>query len=282
MIDTPTFDDVPEFAHDGTKVKPGTAKYSGGHVSGEILPFDYYNWFMNGLTKNGVTEQAQITSINAELKSILTAHGITPGSELTNQLAGVFARYVFGDNSRATISITDANTPTKSGPYSLASPYTNGPTAAAYLICHIQQSESDNYAMQIASLATGNNSYMRTKNNGNWTGWATIWNSSNDGAGSGLDAGRVCGIDPIDGTLGISGTLSIPHGTGVVIPKGTYIISGSNLNPTDIIFQMYIGTDWRGGVQAFSGGLIISDGTNFRFLNPSSSVDTTVYFRKLA
>jgi hypothetical protein len=93
MIDTPAFDDVPEFAHDGTKVKPGTSKYTGGFVAGEMLPFDYHNWLMNGLTKNGVTGNGAAASIHAELKALLGLFGITPSALTNTQLADYFASH---------------------------------------------------------------------------------------------------------------------------------------------------------------------------------------------
>jgi len=278
--DNPIFEDVPEFAPSGAKLRPSTAKYSGGYVSKELFPFDHANWLFNGITKNGVTEQDYIGSIQAELKSILTAHGVTPNPELTNQLAGVFSRYVFGDNARATVSITDANAPVKSGFYSLATPYTNGPTAAAYYIIHLQQSGSDNFAMQIASLSTGNNSWVRTKNNGTWSSWAKLWNSDNDGIGSGLDAGLLAGIDPVNGSLGIStGYWSFSYPDPFVPPKGLYMITPSGPNISLEIWAA--GTEWHMSSTSLGAGLFLFDGTNYRF-RVLTSVSTSVAYRKLA
>jgi hypothetical protein len=188
MNDVRTYEDVPEFSPDGTKTKPGAAKYANGFVEGEMCPFDYANWLWGNLTGNAVDEQSDINSMLAELKGILSLHGVSINPAVTNQLSGVLARHVYGDNARSSTLITDANNPVKSGFYSLATPFTHGPTGAAYHIIHIQASGSDSFAIQIASLTTGNNTYVRTNNNGTWTAWAKLWNADNDGAGSGLNA----------------------------------------------------------------------------------------------
>ena len=56
---------------------------------------------------------------------------------------------------------------------------------------------SNNWITQLGFGTTDNTSYFRTKVNANaWSAWRTIWNSANDGAGSGLDA------DLLDGQQG--------------------------------------------------------------------------------
>jgi WD40 repeat protein len=213
MIDTPAFDDVPEFSHDGTNVKPGTAKYSGGFVSNEMLPFDFFNWFMHGLTKNGAAEQVDIGSIHAELKSVLTAHGVTPNPALSNQLAGVFGRFIYGSGIYGSTSITDANSIVKSGFYSLNTPYTGGPAATAYHIMHIEGADGTN-AYQIAYNNNTFDSHMRRRNNTTWSIWAKIWNSANDGAGSGLDADLFDGLDSSRFVFGEATNATIVYSTG--------------------------------------------------------------------
>ena len=55
---------------------------------------------------------------------------------------------------------------------------------------------SNNWITQLGFGTTDNTSYFRTKvNAGAWSAWRTIWNSANDGAGSGLDADLLDGID---------------------------------------------------------------------------------------
>jgi hypothetical protein len=283
MIDTPAFDDVPEFAHDGTKVKPGTSKYTGGFVAGEMLPFDYHNWLMNGLTKNGVAGNGAAASIHAELKAILTAHGVTPNSELSNQLAGVLGRYVYGDDERASIAITDADTPLKSGFYILDDPYTHGPTGVPYYIIQIQRPGIDTFAMQIAiGIASTITTFVRNKISGTWGAWKKIWNADNDGAGSGLDADTVCGIDPVDGTAGTAGQVDIPAGTSWVIPKGTYVIVAAPGNSGyELYLELWQDTCWRANMQSNFTGLIISDGINYRITNTTPYASFASY-RKLA
>jgi hypothetical protein len=213
MIDTPAFDDVPEFSHDGTNVKPGTAKYSGGFVSNEMLPFDFFNWFMHGLTKNGAAEQVDIGSIHAELKSVLTAHGVTPNPALSNQLAGVFSRFIYGSGIYGSTSITDANSIVKSGFYSLNTPYTNGPTAAPFHILHIEWIDGS-HARQIAYHYNNVDTYERRRNVATWSAWTKDWNASNDGSGSGLDADLLDGLDSSRFVFGEATNATIVYSTG--------------------------------------------------------------------
>ena len=53
---------------------------------------------------------------------------------------------------------------------------------------------SNNWITQLGFGTAGNTAYFRTKvNSGSWGPWQTIWNSGNDGAGSGLDADLLDG-----------------------------------------------------------------------------------------
>lgn len=62
---------------------------------------------------------------------------------------------------------------------------------------HAQHATSSNYAWQMASTSYSDASKIqaRVKNNGTWTSPVTIWNSGNDGSGSGLDADTVDGYE---------------------------------------------------------------------------------------
>ena len=62
---------------------------------------------------------------------------------------------------------------------------------------HAQHSSSGDYAWQMASTnyTDASSIQARVKNNGTWTSPVTIWNSGNDGTGSGLDADLLDGLD---------------------------------------------------------------------------------------
>lgn len=81
-----TFDNFPPFANAGTRNAPGDAKYSLGFVPADTLPAEWANYFFHGSTK-GVTDlNSAVRSIWQELQSVLTAYGITPSSESTEQI----------------------------------------------------------------------------------------------------------------------------------------------------------------------------------------------------
>ncbi len=189
MRDIPVFDDVPEFAHDGTKTKPGTAKYTGGYVGGEMWPSDHANWLLNELTKNDVEAQAALLSIVTELKNLLTAHGVTPNGTLTNQLVGIFSRFVYGDSAQKTKLITDANVAVTSGFYILTSPFAHGPTATYHYIIADSSTGIGGCSQIAISVDTVKPQiYYRIQSASLWYDWITVWSSANDGAGSGLAA----------------------------------------------------------------------------------------------
>lgn len=81
-----TFDNFPIFANAGTRNAPGDAKYSLGFVPADTLPAEWANYFFHGSTK-GVTDlNSAVRSIWQELQSVLTAYGITPSLESTEQI----------------------------------------------------------------------------------------------------------------------------------------------------------------------------------------------------
>ena len=93
---------------------------------------------------------------------------------------------------------------------------------------HSQHASNGGYAWQMASTSYTDASQIqaRVKNNGTWTSPVTIWNSGNDGSGSGLDADTLDGIqgssflrsDTDDSTTGLLtlGTSSSLNGQGAL------------------------------------------------------------------
>jgi hypothetical protein len=72
--------------------------------------------------------------------------------------------------SGSSLSVDNANNATSSGFYTLASPFTNGPTAAAYRILTIRTSADE--MTQIA--ASGGAVWYRTRTGGTWGAWARL------------------------------------------------------------------------------------------------------------
>ena len=85
-------------------------------------------------------------------------------------------RIIYGDNSTSkSINITDANSASSSGFYSVTTPYTNCPTAGNYMITTVGR--DSNYSFQIAKRASSSDAtsrsyiYYRQKSAGTWLGW---------------------------------------------------------------------------------------------------------------
>lgn len=124
-------------------------------------------------------------------------------ADLVGKFNGIdVARFIFGSNEYGyTSGVTDADSITKSGFYSLGNTAQHIPTAAYYSIMHMQYDATA--AIQIA-VSTSLASYIRKKNGGAWdTSWTELWNASNDGSGSGLDADLVRGVTPGTGGLAL-------------------------------------------------------------------------------
>ncbi len=85
---------------------------------------------------------------------------------------------------------------------------------------------SNNWITQLGFGTTNTTSYFRTKvNTGGWSDWRTIWNSSNDGSGSGLDA------DLLDGQHGsYYYAASNPNGYTSNVGDITAVVAGSGLS----------------------------------------------------
>ena len=88
----------------------------------------------------------------------------------------------------------------------------------------------NNWITQLAFGTNQTSSYFRTKaNNDVWGAWQTIWNSSNDGAGSGLDA------DLLDGQQG-----SYYLNTSTIIDEDNMISNSDTKIPTQQSVKAYV------------------------------------------
>jgi len=102
---------------------------------------------------------------------------------------------VYGTNGFGTSYRTNAATMTneKSGFFDVSS--TGAPTTTWYSIVNMAHYGA-NHGHQIAgSFYSAGDLYNRNNSNTNLSAWAKIWNTANDGSGSGLDADLLDGID---------------------------------------------------------------------------------------
>ena len=107
-----------------------------------------------------------------------------------------------------------------------------------------------------------------------------------DGSGSGLDADlldgqhgsyyAVGGVDFVNGAAGTQGYFTVPKEGTLIIPKGLYMMAGE----PDTHLQVNYSGSWFGS--APSGGLVLSDGVNYRLKNVNLTSNTRVDYRKLA
>ena len=94
----------------------------------------------------------------------------------------------------------DVNTLKRQGTYRVSSTATNAPTSAYYSF--IVGGNNSDVVSQIATHYTSGKTYIRAFNTV-WSTWTEVWTQGNDGAGSGLDADTVDGVEAA--LLGVGG-----------------------------------------------------------------------------
>ena len=120
--------------------------------------------------------------------------GVSAKAADSNLFDGIdSAHFVYGDNSTGSGNTSPTNT-LKSGFYNSSS--AGNPTSTWYITFHGRHTNTtNNYGHQIAgSFYSTGDIYNRNINNNSFGSWTKIWNASNDGAGSGLDADNLDGV----------------------------------------------------------------------------------------
>lgn len=168
---------------------------NGGKIYRALLGDDISNDNTNQDPATATTFWEDVASPAAILAKLLTVDG--PGSGLNADLFDNLdsERFIYGDSLRGTTKVTNFDTILKSGPYFGLGSATGAPNAgASWHVQHTQQDDNNNYAFQIAvRQTTAAEAYIRAKNV-TWEPWVKLWNASNDGAGSGLDADLLDGL----------------------------------------------------------------------------------------
>lgn len=141
----------------------------------------------------------------------------------------------FENSSISLSSGTDLNTLT-SGKYhttssAIIASLLNCPVNSGELNLIVYNSGSNSYVFQELYFITQKTVYQRTNNGGTWSAWQKVWNSSNDGSGSGLDADLLDGIDSsgfataAQGTKANSAIQGVKNGTNSLVPDGSKIVT---------------------------------------------------------
>lgn len=86
----------------------------------------------------------------------------------------------------------------------------NAPSADWFRVLHLRHNNSSGYSSQLAFPFHQDGLWMRRQTGGTWTAWQKVWTNANDGAGSGLDA------DLLDGMQSGNAANNIPISNGTV------------------------------------------------------------------
>ncbi len=122
------------------------------------------------------------------------------------------------------------------GSYNLSSTITNFPTGVAKqndIVFHL--AFDTNNAVQHYYSFNSPNSFYRFMNGGVWSSWSKIWNSNNDGSGSGLDADTFDGYNSTDFAL-LNGETTVPFQT-----KTAALFDNSNLAASTSFLMSMLG-----------------------------------------
>jgi hypothetical protein len=199
--------------------------FSGANVLSTIALTDgvitsYTNRVLT-LANLGYTGETNATADQsaAEILTLLKTVDTNTSGLNSDTLDGVqLDNIVYGNYKGTFAGVTmDANAVNRTGTYT-SSAFTNRPagTSWTYLDTKRLYSNGNDYHKQIAYDTYNNNMWTRTNSGGTWSSWYKMWNSFNDGSGSGLDA------DLLDGQHGsyylayanLTGTPTIPSLSG--------------------------------------------------------------------
>jgi len=163
------------------------------------------------------------------LTAIKTVDGSGSGLD-ADTLDGIGSSlFVYGTNSNKTTNVSNLSTALPSGFYD-ANNATGSPASGWYTVYNARHNNiGNNYGSQIAcSFHDTQNFYVRNISNNSYGAWAKIWNSSNDGSGSGLDADT---LDSIQATSFLRSDANDSF-SGTITNSGTFVSSHNSSTPS--------------------------------------------------
>ena len=92
MIPTQEFENFPEFANAGEKTPPNDQKYAQGFLPSDTLPAEWQNWFLAGATRGITALDTGLSSVEAEINTVLQSRQEQPSATATNQLLTVLEK----------------------------------------------------------------------------------------------------------------------------------------------------------------------------------------------
>jgi hypothetical protein len=167
-----------------------------------------------GNTGKSFNGSANVSWTLAEIGAL----GATAKAADSNLFDGIDSvNFVYGNAKGTNDSVTTNNDDLDKTGYYTSSDFATKPSGVPnwMYIEHIKlYNDNADYQKQIGYDTYGNRMWVRTKSAGAWSSWAEIWTSNTDGAGSGLDADTVDGIQAAsflrsDADDSFSGTLTM-------------------------------------------------------------------------
>jgi hypothetical protein len=121
---------------------------------------------------------------------------------------------------------------------------TNGPGTTNYyhpFSFEYASYDNDGNMTQFAIPYTGSNMFFRSRYSSTWSSWSKVWNSGNDGSGSGLDADTLDSYQLNTGRANVANRVVATDADGYI--QAGWINTTSGANTTQAISRVYASQD---------------------------------------
>ena len=215
-----------EIYHSGNKPSLATLGYTGATNANYITN--------NNQLSNGA---GYLTSSSTQSKYVRS----DTSDHMNGQLSGGFG-------AQTTSGTQDWNHSTNArsgGGYTLLTgAMTNGPGTNNYyhpFSFEYASYDNDGNMTQFAIPYTGSNMFFRSRYSGTWSSWSKIWNSGNDGSGSGLDADTLDSYQLNTGRANVANRVVATDANGYI--QAGWINTTSGARTTQAITRVYASDD---------------------------------------
>ena len=293
MKTIPTSITANEFGTSADKIEPSPSLESAGYIPSQQLPAEHMNWFMSLLTRLANADNPSLRDLWSELNTLLTAAGLSADNATTTQIKAALDALYLLKSAYGTNWLTAIQT-------ALGADWKTAlaATAGAGILAELKKVDGpgsglDTDLVRGTTPGTGGLSLLALATLG--ANWLTALGTSAgagiltqlktvDGHGSGLDSDTCDGLGLASGAAGTLDTVPIGPLGYWVIPAGTYTFyqdCATNLPfYNQISLQCYAAGAWVGSAPV--GGIVISDGVNYRVYNNSTARTLIVGYRKIA
>ena len=215
-----------EIYHSGNKPSLATLGYTGATNANYITN--------NNQLSNGA---GYLTSSSTQSKYVRS----DTSDHMNGQLSGGFGAQTTGGTQDWNHS---TNARSGGGHTLLTGAMTNGPGTTNYyhpFSFEYASYDNDGNMTQFAIPYTGSNMFFRSRYSSTWSSWSKVWNSGNDGSGSGLDADTLDSYQLNTGRANVANRVVATDADGYI--QAGWINTTSGARTTQAISRVYASDD---------------------------------------